>query len=50
MESGSLSTRPFWSVERVPGHPELHRDTLSWKTNKHRALPFNWNMSNNLPK
>jgi hypothetical protein len=26
-----LSSRPAWSTEQVPGHPELHRDTLSGK-------------------
>jgi hypothetical protein len=28
---GFLSSRPAWSTERVPGQPELHRETLSWK-------------------
>jgi hypothetical protein len=31
---GSLSLRQAWSIERVPGQPELHRKTLSQKTNK----------------
>ena len=30
---GSLSSRPAWSTEWVPGQPELHRETLSWKKN-----------------
>jgi hypothetical protein len=25
--------RPAWSTEWVPGQPELHRETLSWKKN-----------------
>ena len=29
-----LSSRPAWSTEWVPGQPELHRETLSWKTKK----------------
>ena len=29
----SVSSRPAWSTERVPGQPrELHRETLSQKT------------------
>jgi hypothetical protein len=32
---GSLSSRPAWSTEWVPGQPGLHRETLSWKTNQH---------------
>ena len=28
----SLSSRPAWSTEQVPGQPGLHRKTLSWKT------------------
>jgi hypothetical protein len=28
---GSLSSRPAWSTEWVPGQPGLHRETLSWK-------------------
>jgi hypothetical protein len=28
--SGFLSLRPAWSTEWVPGHPGLHRETLSW--------------------
>jgi hypothetical protein len=24
----SLSSRPVWSTEQVPGHPGLHRETL----------------------
>jgi hypothetical protein len=31
---GSLSLRPTWSTEWVPGRPELHRETLSQKTKK----------------
>jgi hypothetical protein len=26
---GSLSLRPAWSTEQVPGWPGLHRETLS---------------------
>ena len=29
-----LSSRPAWSTKWVPGQPELHRETLSWKTKK----------------
>jgi hypothetical protein len=29
-----LSSRPAWSTKWVPGQPELHRETLSRKTNK----------------
>ena len=29
--SGSLSSRPAWSTERVPGQSGLHRETLSQK-------------------
>jgi hypothetical protein len=29
-----LSSEPAWSTEWVPGQPELHRETLSQKTNK----------------
>ena len=28
---GSLSSRPAWSTESVPGQPRLHRETLSEK-------------------
>jgi hypothetical protein len=28
---GSLSLRPAWSTAKVPGHPKLHRGTLSLK-------------------
>jgi hypothetical protein len=31
---GFLSSRPSWSTKWVPGQPGLHRETLSWKTNK----------------
>ena len=27
----SLSSRPVWSTEQVPGQPVLHRETLSQK-------------------
>ena len=33
---GSLSSRPVWSTERIPGQPGLHRKTLSWKTLRQR--------------
>jgi hypothetical protein len=38
----SLNLRPAWSTERIPGHPELHRETLSQKTkqNKKKPTPF----------
>ena len=29
-----LSSRPAWSIEWVPGQPGLHRETLSWQSNK----------------
>jgi hypothetical protein len=29
-----LSSRTAWSTEYVPGHPGLHRETLSQKQNK----------------
>jgi hypothetical protein len=28
----SVSLRPVWSTEQVPGQPGLHRETLSQKT------------------
>jgi hypothetical protein len=28
----SLSLRPAWSTEKIPGQPGLHRETLSGKT------------------
>ena len=31
---GSLSSRPAWSTEWVPGQPRLHRETLSQKKKK----------------
>jgi hypothetical protein len=31
---GSLSPRPAWSTEWVPGQPGLHKETLSQKTKK----------------
>jgi hypothetical protein len=31
---GSLSSRPVWSTELVPGQPGLHRETLSQKEKK----------------
>jgi hypothetical protein len=33
-----LSSRPAWSTECVPGHPGLHRKTLSRKTNKQKKI------------
>ena len=30
-EGGSLSSRPAWSTEQVPGKPGLHRESLSQK-------------------
>jgi hypothetical protein len=30
----TLSLRPAWSTERVPGQSGLHRETLSQKQNK----------------
>jgi hypothetical protein len=32
--SGSLSSRPIWSTEQVPGPPELHKEALSQKSKK----------------
>jgi hypothetical protein len=32
---GSLSSRPGWSTERVPGQSQLHRETLSQKKKRH---------------
>ena len=29
----SVSSKPAWSIERIPGEPGLHRETLS-QTNK----------------
>ena len=31
-EGGSLSSRPAWSTERIPGQSGLQRETLSGKT------------------
>ena len=31
---GSLSLKPAWFTEGVPGQPGLHRETLSQKKNK----------------
>jgi hypothetical protein len=31
---GSLSLRPAWSTEPVPGQPGLHRDSVSLKKKK----------------
>ena len=31
---GFLSLRPTWSTEGDPGQPEIHRETLSTKTQK----------------
>jgi hypothetical protein len=36
----SLSSRPAWSTERVPGQPGSHRETLSQKTNKMQLRLF----------
>jgi hypothetical protein len=33
---GFLSSRPVWSIERVPGQPGLHGETLSQKTKKRK--------------
>ena len=33
-----LRLRPSWSVERIPGQPELHRETMFWKTKKKMEL------------
>jgi hypothetical protein len=30
-EAADLSSRPTWSTERVPGQPDLHRETLVFK-------------------
>jgi hypothetical protein len=29
-----LSSRPAWSIEGAPGQPDIHRETLSPKTQK----------------
>ena len=34
---GSLSSRPAWSIELVPGQPGLHRETLSQERKKEAA-------------
>jgi hypothetical protein len=31
-----MSLRPAWSTEQMPGHQELHRETLSQKTETDR--------------
>jgi hypothetical protein len=31
---GFLCLRPLWSIERVPGHLGLHRETMFQKQNK----------------
>jgi hypothetical protein len=31
---GSLSLRPAWSTEKVPGQPGLHRETMCQKKKK----------------
>jgi hypothetical protein len=37
----SLSSRPAWSTQWVPGQPGLHRETLSWrKKNKKKSIYF----------
>jgi hypothetical protein len=35
----SLSSKPAWSTEWVPGQPGLHRETFSQKTNKRPPSP-----------
>jgi hypothetical protein len=35
---GSLSLRPAWSIERIPGQPGLCRQTLSQKTKKKKDM------------
>jgi hypothetical protein len=40
--SGSLSSRPAQFIKRVPGQPELHRETLSQKNkNKNKNKQTN---------
>ena len=39
-EAGSLSSRPAWSKEQVPGQPELHKETLSQKTTKNKTKSY----------
>jgi hypothetical protein len=47
---GFLSSRPAWSTERVPGHPGLHRETLSRKKqNKTKQNKTKQNKKNNQP-
>ena len=41
-----LSSRPAWSTKRVPGQPELYRETLSQKTKK-KAKNKNKSQKNN---
>ena len=38
---GSLSSRPAWSTEQVPGQPGLHRETLSQKKKKPKIINNN---------
>lgn len=33
MEAHTINPRPVWSAQFVPGHSELHSETLSHKTN-----------------
>ena len=38
----SLSLRPAWSTEQVPGQPGLHRETLSQKEKGKRQEHEAW--------
>jgi hypothetical protein len=38
---GFLSSRPAWSTEQVPGHPGLHRETLSQNKTKQNKTKQN---------
>ena len=42
-----LSSRPAWTTEWVPGYPGLHRETLSWKTNKQKKKKKEESLSSN---
>jgi hypothetical protein len=34
----SLNSSPAWSTELVPRQPELHRETVSWKTKTYKNI------------
>lgn len=41
----SLSSRPAWTAERVPGQPRLHRETLTSKNKKNFMLILKLSLS-----